>query len=168
MRHAVLACILTAFTATQAQQSASFKLAEHAFNAGGHPAGGIVLSSASYRIRLDAIGDGTVGTALSSGSYRMDLGFIPAYRPAGEVKALRFASKTDLVWDPEPSIGIYNLYRNAACLQQDIVNASSSDAAIPAAGQAYLYLVTAENRLHEEGTRGYQSGGTERTGVPCP
>jgi len=72
------------------------------------------------------------------------------------------------IWDPEPSIGVYNLYRNAACLQQDLVNPSSSDAATPAAGQAYLYLVTAENRLREEGTRGYQSSGTERTGVPCP
>jgi hypothetical protein len=33
-----------------AQQSASFKIEEHAFNAGGHPHGGVVMVSA-HRVR---------------------------------------------------------------------------------------------------------------------
>jgi hypothetical protein len=32
----------------------------------------------------------------------------------------------------------------------------------------FFYLVTVENRLSEEGTKGFDSGGGERTGSACP
>lgn len=182
MRDAILAPVLAvacalAFSTATAQQSASFKLTEHAMNAGGHPADGVVLGSTSYRIRLDAIGDSVVAAALSSASFHMDAGFVSAYPPPGEVQAVRFTGKTGLSWDPEKSTGVYNLYRSpvsalpgdyGACLQGSVASASASDAQSPVVGAAYFYLVTAENRLGEEGTRGYASGGTERIGTPCP
>ena len=136
-----------------------------------------MLASASYRIRLDAIGDSVVGRTLASASYHIDAGFVAAYPPPGEVGALRFVSKTGLSWDPEKSVGVYNLYRgplgalpgdSGACLQGQIASTSASDPATPATGQIYVYLVTAENRLGEEGTRGHASSGAERLGTPCP
>ena len=60
-RFFLLATILLSGAAL-AQQSASFRLTEHTFNAGGHPSNGTVPSSAGYRITLDAIGT-AVGTA---------------------------------------------------------------------------------------------------------
>jgi hypothetical protein len=169
MRAIVLAvCALLPLGTAHAQQSASFKLTESVLNAGGHPANGAVLTSSSYRIRLDAIGDAAVPGALASPSYAMDGGFVGAYPPAGEVQNVRFTSKTGLSWDAEKAGGGYDLYRGGACLQGNVATPSASDAALPAAGQTFLYLVTAENRLGEEGTRGYQSSGAERVGAPCP
>jgi len=161
-------CVLLLSPGAFAQQSASYRLTESVLNAGGHPVNGAVLASTSYRIRLDAIGDAVVPAALSSGSYAMDGGFVSRYPPPGEVRNLRFTTKTALAWDPEKAGGGYDLYRNSACLQANVSAASASDATAPAAGAVFLYLVTAENRLGEEGTRGSQSNGTERTGVPCP
>lgn len=162
-----------------AQTSASYKLTEHAFNAGGHPQDGTVLSSSSYRVRLDAIGDGVLGNALSSASFRMDGGFVGCYPPPGEVEGLRFADLETLVWDPDKSVGHYNLYRDdldaldglgfGACLTYDIDGESTTDADTPPAGDGYFYLVTAENRLAEEGTKGVWGGGATRANdAPCP
>ena len=55
-----------------AQTSASYKLTEFTFNNGGDPTNGSSAASASYRIRLDAIGDAVTATALSSASHRVD------------------------------------------------------------------------------------------------
>ena len=168
MRAIVVASALLLSGAAHAQQSASYKLTESVCNAGGHPAGGAVLVSTSYRIRLDAIGDAVLPRALASASYAMDGGFVSAYPPPGEVRNFRFTAKTVLSWDPEKAGGGYDVYRNAACLQGNVGTASASDAAIPGVGSVFSYLVTAENRLGEEGTRGFQSNGAERVGVPCP
>ena len=35
-------------------------------------------------------------------------------------------------------------------------------------GEGYFYLVTAENRLDEEGTKGFSHDGPEREGTVCP
>jgi hypothetical protein len=173
-----MSCLVTGVAL--AQQSPSYKLQESTFNNGGDPAGGAFASSAGYRIKLDALGGGVLGTGLSSGSFRMDGGFVAAYPPPTEVLALRFdpPGKSSLSWNPERSAGSYNLYRAGvstlpgtfgACFQSGIAGASATDAAVPAAGAGTFYLVTVRNRLAEEGTKGYRSNGVERTNAaPCP
>ena len=66
----------------RAQTSASYRLVDYAFNAGGVPAQGSVLASPSYRVSLDTIGEGVLGDALSSASYRQNAGFVAAHRPS--------------------------------------------------------------------------------------
>jgi hypothetical protein len=176
---AVLLSVLAVLTApASAQTSASYKLQENVLNAGGHPAQGAIASSASFRITIDSIGEGLLGTSLGSASFRMDGGFASAYPPPGEVKGDVFASKTLYSWNPEKSVGTYNVYRSTiaslpgsfgACLGGSVTQTSYTDAAEPAPGTGYFYLVTAENRLREEGTKGYQSSGVQRTNTAsCP
>ncbi len=160
-----------------AQTSAGFDVSEHAFNAGGHPSAGVTLSSASYRITLDAIGDTVAGRQPASDSYRVETGFIAAYPPPGEVQGLDWIDPSTLVWNPERSVGNYNLYRDSVgnlpgagygiCAQQQIPGETTQDTAPVAANSGRFYLVTAENRLAEEGTKG-ASGGVERLGTICP
>ena len=162
------------------QQSASYGLEEHALNAGGRPADGVTPSSASYLVSLDAIGQGVLGRGLSSASYRMDGGFVSAYPPPGEVRGLLLIDAQTLVWDPEPSVGHYNLYRDLLsslfglgyghCEQQGLTATTATDTDVPTpAGEGYFYLVTAANRLHEEGTKGWDSSLDERPNPSaCP
>ena len=162
-----------------AQSSAGYRLEEHVFNAGGHPDNGTVMSSASFSIKLDAIGEGVVGTALGSASYRMDSGFGGAYPPPGEVQGLWFADHDHLHWDPEKSVGAYNLYRGPMsdlpglgygdCTDAGLTDTTATDSAWPSTSDGWFYLVTAENRLGEEGTKGSDSGGIGRANPsPCP
>ena len=91
---------------------------------------------------------------------------------------MRFTSASAFGWNPEPSVGAYNVYRGlvsglpssyGACFASGLTAVSATDAATPAAGQCYFYLVTAENRLAEEGTLGKKSDGTPRPNAsPCP
>jgi hypothetical protein len=161
------------------QSSANFKLQESVLNAGGNPSGGSVLSSASFRIRLDAIGDGLAQQGMSSSSWEMDTGFLAAYPPPGEVQGLRFGpGRTTLLWTPERSVGAYNLYKGSVpaflpeygvCSQSGLIAETATDTTAPLAGGAQYYLVTARNRLAEEGTKGFASSGVERSaGSPCP
>ena len=53
--------------ASLAQSSANYRLSESVLNAGGDPAP--VLTSASYQVTLDAVGDSVSGANLSSASY---------------------------------------------------------------------------------------------------
>jgi hypothetical protein len=169
--------LLTCFAAFS-QQSESYKLSEHTLNGGGHPADGTVLASTSYRIKLDALGDALVGPGLASASFRMDPGFVAPYPPPGEVTGLRFADPTTLAWDAERSIGDYNLYRDllsnlsglgyGTCLRQRIPDEATTDNDAVPLGDGFFYLVTAENRLDEEGTKGADSTGLTRTGTACP
>ena len=161
-----------------AQTSASYKLKEFSFNDGGRPAGGSVAASASYRIKLDAIGDAVTQAGLSSASQRMDGGFVSDYPPPGEIRNERWTSKTSMAWDPERSVGAYEVYRDllstlpgafGSCFQSSLTAEAATDAASPAAGTAWFYLVTARNRLGEEGTKGFRTGGAERANPsPCP
>jgi hypothetical protein len=162
-----------------AQQSASYRLTEHTLNAGGNPNGAASLVSASYHVKLDAIGAGVAQTGLASPSFRSDASFVACYPPPGEVGSLRFTATTDLAWSSEQSVGDYNLYRDAlatlaartygTCLQYDVANETATDGVAPSPGQGFFYLVTAENRLEEEGTKGVDSAGAAR-GNPnaCP
>jgi hypothetical protein len=169
-----LACAVPAF----GQQSASYALEEHVLNAGGRPRNGIALASTSFRVSLDAIGEGVNLAGLSSASFQLDAGFGVAYPPPGEVGGLRFSDHQTLLWDPEPSIGDYNVYRDlvsnlaalgfGTCMQQALTVETATDADPVPSGAAYFYLVTAENLLDEEGTKGFQSNGLERGGNICP
>jgi len=159
-----------------AQSSANYQLTESVFNAGGNPSP--VLTSASYAMTLDAVGDSVSGTNLASTSYSSDAGFAALFHPPGEVLDLRFTDSTHMAWDPESSVGSYNLYRGlvsglsggyGSCLSSELAGESGVDASTPSSGQCFFYLVTAENRLAEEGTLGQTSSGVERTNPgPCP
>lgn len=173
-----LAALLVACPAP-AQTSASHKLTEFTFNNGGDPVNGTFAASPSLRINLDAIGDGVLGVGLSSASHHMDGGFVDVYAPPGEVQNGRFTSKTTLIWLPEKSIGQYCVYRDAigvlpgggtgTCFSSGLTSETATDAASPPAGQGFFYLVTARNRLGEEGTKGYRGSGLERPNPsPCP
>jgi hypothetical protein len=161
-----------------AQQSAGYRLTEWVLNAGGDPRDAAVLVSASYRITLDAIGEPVSAAGLTSAGYQSDAGFVAAYRPPGEASGLRFATAAGLEWNVEPSAGGYHLYRDGlatlpgafgTCAQASIPAPAATDAAAPAAGAGFFYLVTAVNRLGEEGTKGFRSSGAERPNpAPCP
>ena len=181
MRHAcgIMLTLTTALAIPAAgQQSASYRLAEHVLNSGGRPLQGATAASASFHVSLDALGEDVNAAGLSSASFPMDGGFTVAYPPPGEVSGLLFPNKQTLVWDPEKSAGDYNLYRDSlsslsalgfgACQQQDVPGETTVDAAVPAAGGGYFYLVPVENSLGEEGTKGLRSDGFERLGNICP
>lgn len=185
MRHApiltvaLLAIVLMAGPPLTAQESASYKLKEHSFNAGGHPAGGVIPTSAGYRMTLDVIGEGCVMTGASSASYRLDSSFAAAYPPPGEVAGLWFSDHQSLHWNPEKSTGSYNLYSDLIsllsgggygdCDQQDLAETAATIGGDPPADDGYFYLVTARNRLDEEGIKGADSDGAVRPNdSPCP
>jgi hypothetical protein len=98
--------------------------------------------------------------------------------PPGEVRNQIWTDKTTMAWDHEPSLGTYNLYRDlistlpggfGACFQSGIATESATDATLPAVGSGWFYFVTARNNLGQEGTKGFQSGGAERSNpAPCP
>jgi len=161
-----------------AQSSASYRLRDHTFNAGGHPDQGTVMFSTHFRVTLDALGDGVVGPGLAGGVYRMDAGFGACYPPPGEVRGLIFTDLETLQWHPERSVGDYNLYRDSmsalsglgygACFEPGLTGATTTDMDTPPSGDGYFYLVTAENRLGEEGPKGTDSSGATRQGIVCP
>ena len=160
------------------QESASFRLSDHVLNAGGHPAGGTIITSASHRMTLDALGAAVAATGLSGASHRMDASFAAAYLPPGEVRGLGFVDAETLVWSPDRSVGSYNLYRDLVsslagldygeCHQRRLAGESAVDDTFPPTGNGYFYLVTARNRIDEEGTKGHDSQGDERLGTVCP
>jgi hypothetical protein len=159
-----------------AQSSASYKIGEASFNNAGKPANGVVLASAHFRIKLDSVGDPTVLAGLSSASFRADGGFVSHYRPAGEVTAVRFTNPTTLQWNAEPAAQWYEVYRATSlpgtfgtCFANDLLTTTVADASTPSLGSRFFYLVTARNRLGEEGTKGFGSTGAERPNtLPCP
>lgn len=168
----VVAALVVAVPAG-AQESPSYKLAEHAFNAGGHPADGAAPASTGYGMTLDAVGDALVGPDASSASYRMSASLTAGYPPPGEVRGLRFSDRQTLVWEPERSVGVYNLYRDqlsglsglgyGLCEQPGLTTATTTDSDPAPSGDGFFYLVTATNRLGEEGAKGL-----DREGNACP
>lgn len=177
---AVLALLLAASHA-HAQQSASYRLNASAFNQGGDPRQGIVLASPGYRITLDAIGGWGGLSVPASASYSLQGGFVGAFGPPGEIRNLRFTGPTTLIWDPDPTVGDYALYRGGVgqpfdggygiCQQPPpaLLSETAAATANPAAGSAHFFLVTARNRLGEEGTKGFTSAGGSRSNpAPCP
>lgn len=180
----LLAAILATFClletgAALAQESASFTLSESVLDAGGHPQDGVSLSSGNFRVSLHSVGEGVGAPSLTGVSFMMQAGFAPALRPAGEVANVRFFGASELVWDPEPSVGEYALYRGVVtrpfdpgygeCAESGIVSETAIDPTSPPIGGSFFYLVTARNRLREEGTKGAGSDLTDRpNSTPCP
>lgn len=161
-----------------AQTSASFEVTEHDINAGGHSLDASRPTSASFRISQDAIGDAVVRSTLASASYGGNGGFVARYAPPGEVHGVRFLDKINLIWSHEPSAGTYNLYRNAlaslpgnfgSCYQSALVAPAFLETDVPPQALGWHYLVTAENRLREEGTKGRTASGVVRSNPSaCP
>jgi len=161
-----------------AQSSASYKLEEHVVNAGGHPANGTTMASANFRVTLDSIGEALVGAEMGSASYGMGSGFGIAYLPPGETGGMWFSDHDTMHWDAEPSAGAYNVYRDLMsslaalgygdCFAPGVSGTTGTDAGTPPASDGWFYLVTAENRLGEEGTKGWDSTPTQRQGTVCP
>lgn len=161
-----------------AQQSANHKLSDHVFNAGGHPAAGAVIASTNHRVTLDSIGESVMLPGLGSSSFVMDGGFAQCFPPPGEVPGLRFTDAVTLAWRPERSVGDYSLYRGllstlpglgyGACAQQDLAGETATDTDPVPVGDGFFYLVTASNRLGEEGTKGTDGNDATRGGTACP
>ncbi|HKQ62504.1 MAG TPA: hypothetical protein VJS92_14530 [Candidatus Polarisedimenticolaceae bacterium] len=180
MKPATLLAILALAWAAPAlaQTSANYKLQEHNFNAGGDPSQGGVLTAPHYKITFDSIGDPLARTDMNSPGFHVDSGFVARYRPPAEITGVKFVNKTTLQWNPDRSIGEYEVYRAATttlpgafgqCFSMHLTSETASDASNPTVGVARFYLVTARNRLGEESSKGYRSSGVERTNSsPCP
>jgi hypothetical protein len=161
-----------------AQTSASYRLQESSFNNGGNPGRSGALASAHFRVSLDAVGEDAARAGTASASIHVDGGFVAGLTPPGEVTGLRFTDATTLRWNPERSADRYELYRGlvaslpgtyGACLANDLAAQTTSDASLPSTGQGFFYMVTARNRLREEGPKGFRSGGIEEANpLPCP
>ena len=163
--------------ATAAQQSATFRISGSALNEGGHPESGVVLTSPSFRVTLDMVGEPVEASSLAGASFRLDAGFVAQYPPPGEVSGVHFSSRDSLVWSPDHSARAYNAYRDllsnvstfGVCWQQGLLAEAATETVSPVAGSCWFYLVTAINHLAEEGTKGFQSTGQERPNLnPCP
>jgi hypothetical protein len=171
-------CSLGVIAPATAQTSASFKLQESSINNGGDPRSGAPLASAHFHLSLDAIGDGVLGSGLSSASFHADAGFAGRYAPAGEVTGQRFVNATTMQWNAASAAARYEVYRGTisslpgtfgACFAPDLLASTVPDASTPSSGSGFFYFVTTRNRLGEEGTKGYRSDGTERANpLPCP
>ena len=183
MRQAMVVAglLLLALGTASAQQSTSFTLEEHVFNAGGHPQSGAIPTSASFQITLEALGEGLVAAPMTSTSFQMEGGFGSAYPPPGEAENLQFTDARTLVWDPERSRGDYALYQGlvtvpfgagyGSCEQPPppLATETATVTALPGTGDALFFLVTVRNRLAEEGPKGFDYLDVERGNpLPCP
>jgi hypothetical protein len=118
------------------------------------------------------------GVGMGSVSYGMDASFGAAYPPPGEVRSMWFSDHDTMHWDAEVSAGVYNLYRDlmtnvsgggyGVCHVAGVANTTAADTGTPPPDNGWFYLVTVENRLGEEGTKGTDSSDTERLGTVCP
>ncbi len=174
----VLVVLVFALSNAVAQQSPSFRLSEQALNCGGHPANGIILSSVHFRITSDAIGDAVAAVIMTGASFQMTSGLLSAFAPPEEVTDLLFSDKETFGWNPASCVGSYNVYRDllsqlptlayGTCFQQALTTDTSTDPSVPTAGDGHFYLITVENTIGEEGTKGFRSDGSERLGTSCP
>ena len=108
----------------------------------------------------------------------MGTSFFQGYLPPGEVQGLRWLSGSHLAWDADPASVTYNVYRDGLaglpgthgeCLADEVGGTAYAEATNPAPGAGFFYLVTAENRLNEESSRGVQSDGNPRSELnACP
>ena len=105
-------------------------------------------------------------------------GFVSRYPPPGEVAGLSFTDPQTLVWNPERSVGDYNLYRDlmsnlggfgyGTCAEPAIREPTTINGDDPPTGDGYFYLV-ARVVAGVGGSFGEDSEGVERSiGAPCP
>jgi len=175
----VVAAVVSVPGAVIAQSSASYRLNEQVFNAGGRPVQAVTSSSPSFRLSLESIGEPVAARGLSGVSYRIDGGFASAYQPAGEVEGLAaLVDQQTLTWSRDPASTAYNVYSGAlstlpggygGCAAPHVAGTTWSDSSTPAPKSGFFRLVTGVNRLGEEGTKGRTSAGTPRANpAPCP
>ena len=158
-----------------ARTSTSYRLTEADQNCGGEPPTAV---STTYRVTLGTVGDAASQMGLSSTSFRMDVGFVAPYPPPLEVASQSWSGNALLTWSSEKSIGTYSVYRGdvatiatsyGGCFAWNVGGPPVADLASPPAGGTWFYLVTAKNRLREEGTLGTNSlGATRPNSTPCP
>ena len=170
--------LLVASAAIASESSSTSYRMQGVFNSGGRPDDGGVATSAGYQLTLDSLGDGIAAVPIASASFMIDSGMAGMFPPPGEVVGLMFSDDQTLFWDPERSVGAYHLYRGAladlsglaygACAQPAVTQVTTTDGDTPASGAAFFYLVTAENRLGEQGTKGAGSASVERQWATCP
>lgn len=176
LRLAIISLIFYIFltgVTVYAQSSTNYTLEEYTLNNGGDPGEGGVPNSPNYQISHDAIGDSLPGHTLSSASFSIEGGIVSMNKLPGEVLNLnisKVAGVTTLQWDLEPSIGDYIVYRGELSDLPTVygtavatgISGETYEDTSTYNGELYFYLVTARNRLAEEGTKGKESGGTER------
>src|SRR5258706_11427228 len=97
----LLVMLAAAVGAARAQTSVSYRLTDAVVNAGGDPRDASFLSSSSYRVRLDAIGQGVTGAGFSSASHHLNAGFAADDVPPAEVMNVRWTDTATLIWDPD-------------------------------------------------------------------
>ncbi len=176
---AVLCCLAAVMASSvRAQSSANYQLTQGVINCGGDPQNSTVLASTSYQVTLDAIGDAVAGGPLASAGFTSDVGLPPSLKPPGEVLDLRFSTQTTLTWQPEHSVGSYSVYRGllshvpanyGSCLVSNLATELATDSDTPSVGQCFVYLVTAHNRIDDEGPLGSTSSGAPiPNNSPCP
>jgi len=175
----LLVLLLGIGSVARAQSSASYRLEEQALNAGGQPVNAVVSTSLGYRLALDSIGDALTSRELSSPSYRLTAGFAGRYPPPGEIGGLEILHDGQtLAWSWEHASTAFNVYRGALstlpggygdCALARVAGTSWTDPFVPTPGAGSFYLVTGENLLWQEGTKGFASSGAERANPsPCP
>lgn len=151
------------------QSSENYDIEQSTFNSGGNPSP--ILSSLNYRMTLDSVGEGIVAVGVGSDSYEMETGFPSLYPPPGEVLNLLFTDKITLTWDAERSACGYYLYRGelvdlpfsyGSIVKPLITETYTTDEETPAPGGSFFFLLTAVNRIGEEGPKGSNSSGTPR------
>ena len=170
-----LCCLFIFSDEVKAQGSEGYLNRERSFNNGGNPSP--VLVSENFQINLGSLGENLTMSSCESNDYTLVGGFSFSYPPPGEVMNLRFVDSSILEWDADLSAGTYNVYRGlvselattyGSCHIVDIGQVQASDPEIPVQGECYFYIVTACNRVGEEGTMGRDSSDTERPNVsPC-
>ena len=179
MKKVVAVVVLLGTTSLSAQVSPSFHQEEHALNSGGHPGQGVHLTSPAFRMTLGAVGDAVPSPAGTSAPFVLTSGLTALFPPPGEVQNLRFSSDATILWDAGRTAGVYNLYQGpigpsfdpayGSCRSGGLPTTVASVPEVPPIGAGFFFLVTEENRLEEEGTKGFDSNGAPRPNpAPCP
>ncbi len=163
--------LLLAGGAAMAQSGANWSVEDHSFNSGGTPVeGDTPLSPSGWELTLASIGDATRPVTAAGLSYSVTVGFGSAFEVPGEVMNLVFTTAQTISWDADSSADQYNLYRDDTsdgygnCEEQGLLAVTTTDASAPTPGNTFHYLVTASNRVAQEGTKGFQTDMTERLG----
>lgn len=174
---ALASALVLSAGAVRGQSSPSYRLTDHVFNQGGHPAGGVHLASAGFRMSLDSVGEGIASPVSSGATLEARSGFGACYAPAAEVGAVRVSSdRVTFFWSPDRAASDYRIYSGTldelpgsygTCRMTGVQGTQAPLPEIPESS-GYFYLITARDLLGEEGTKGTDGNGHPRGSLPCP